>query len=199
MKKYIISTSVAFTLVSIVFAQGAEQEVHMEPGMMGRVQVTGAGSAQGGSVNVMYAKPGTPTTATARAAMPAVMMGAAMPTITTGDATVDAKIKALQDERYAKIKALNAEYDAKLKAIIGDKTITIGRGGGVNGGTAPSAGKPSGRMMLDANESASGDAQGGPVMGGLRVRTEGDASLGEPAPAPGIIRGLLNRLFSRDN
>lgn len=45
------------------------------------------------------------------------------PVITTGDAAVDAKIKALQEEMEVKIKAIREEYQVKIKAAIGDKKI----------------------------------------------------------------------------
>ena len=40
---------------------------------------------------------------------------------TTGDATLDAQIKALRTEMETKIKAINDEYQAKIKALVGDK------------------------------------------------------------------------------
>jgi hypothetical protein len=45
------------------------------------------------------------------------------PVITTGDATVDARIKALQEEMEVKIKAIREEYQVKIKTAIGDKKI----------------------------------------------------------------------------
>lgn len=43
--------------------------------------------------------------------------------MTTGDATIDAKIKSLAEERNAKIKAIQEEYATKMKSIIGNRVI----------------------------------------------------------------------------
>lgn len=48
-----------------------------------------------------------------------------MPVITTGDATTDARLKALNTEMIAKIKAITDEYQTKMKAIIGNKNVTV--------------------------------------------------------------------------
>lgn len=50
--------------------------------------------------------------------MPMIPM---MPNITTGDATVDAELKALNKEMEAKIKAIRDEYAVRIKAILGDR------------------------------------------------------------------------------
>lgn len=44
----------------------------------------------------------------------------AMPVMTTGDASIDAQVKALRQEMEVKIKALQAEYEVKIKAIVGN-------------------------------------------------------------------------------
>ena len=73
------------------------------------------------------------------------------PVITTGDATVDAQIKALQQEMETKIKAIREEYRAKIKAAIGDKKV-ITRPQGGSSTTPPrmkgeGEGEGEGRMM----------------------------------------------------
>ena len=45
---------------------------------------------------------------------------AARPVMTTGDASIDAQVKALRQEMEVKIKALQAEYEVKIKAIVGN-------------------------------------------------------------------------------
>lgn len=47
------------------------------------------------------------------------------PVMTTGDATVDAQIKALRLEMETKIRAIQTEYDAKIKLAIGDRKPVI--------------------------------------------------------------------------
>lgn len=42
------------------------------------------------------------------------------PVMTTGDASIDAQVKALRQEMEVKIKALQAEYEVKIKAIVGN-------------------------------------------------------------------------------
>ncbi len=192
MKKYIISTSIAFVAIGTVFAQDAGDASSVaprEPAVMGRMQVTGAPT--GGVVNTMYGKASAPT-ASARA-IPANMM-AVMPTITTGDTALDAKIKALQEERIAKLKALNAEYDVKLKALIGNKTITIGRPAGQPGSTTGDAGR--GNAMPGTPVVSAVPAQNGEPTGEYNSR-DGDA-MGENRPAAGI-RGFIGRFFGRNN
>lgn len=54
--------------------------------------------------------------AQATAARPAM----AMPVMTTGDASIDAQVKALRQEMEIKMKALQAEYEVKIKAIVGN-------------------------------------------------------------------------------
>ena len=44
--------------------------------------------------------------------------------MTTGDASIDAQIKALNIEMEAKIKAIRDDYLAKIKAIVGEKKLT---------------------------------------------------------------------------
>ena len=197
MKQYIISTSIAFVVAGTAFAQDADQTspaAPREPAMMGRMQV---GAPTGGVVNTMYGKASAPV-ASARV-IPASSVMSMMPTITTGDVTIDAKIKALQEERIAKLKALNAEYDAKLKALIGDRKITIGRGNG-EPGDASSAGQMRARPMLDVRGSSSAPVQNGEPVGGYGSRdgdSDGDA-MGENRPAAGI-RGFIGRFFGRNN
>lgn len=45
---------------------------------------------------------------------------ASRPAIVTGDASIDAQVKALRQEMEVKIKALQAEYEVKIKAIVGN-------------------------------------------------------------------------------
>ncbi len=44
----------------------------------------------------------------------------AMPAMITGDASIDAQVKALRQEMEVKMKALQAEYEVKIKAIVGN-------------------------------------------------------------------------------
>ncbi len=51
----------------------------------------------------------------------------ARPAMTTGDASIDAQVKALRQEMEVKIKALQAEYEVKIKAIVGNMKPMIVR------------------------------------------------------------------------
>ena len=141
------------------------------------------------------------------------------PTITTGDATTDAKIKALQVEMEAKIKVIRDEYQAKIKALIGDKKVTV------TGGAGMEMREGMGHMMMEASSTAGGgrgEARGVMMRQGrtegrsgeesssarmennggsmrMQVRSqggeEGDANV--EVNVEGGIRGFFGRLFGR--
>ncbi len=81
-------------------------------GEMGTVTLTASPSAL-----PVKAMAGTATMVRAMPVDAGIQFAAA---IVTGDTTVDAKLRTLQEEYVKKMKALNAEYDAKVKATIGD-------------------------------------------------------------------------------
>lgn len=129
------------------------------------------------------------------------------PTITTGDATTDAKIKALQTEMEAKIKAIRDEYQAKIKALIGDKKVNMGndmrnRGSStlrMEGRKEKRDGMKGSSTMMheDMNETMDhregGVPKGGMVKGESAGNKDGERGNSEQAG----LRGFFNKLFGR--
>lgn len=129
MKKYLISTSIFLASVTSLSAQGVAGTVSVTADdavvYTTAVQTTPGSRGEPATVTVTATPHTLPVkvmagTATAVRAMPVeggLQFGAA---IVTGDATVDAKLRTLQEEYVKKMKALNAEYDAKVKATMGN-------------------------------------------------------------------------------
>lgn len=198
MKKYIITTGIALLALSSVYAEN--REVHTtQPGRMGRP---------------MMATSTRPAMRT-EGSISAQMMS---PSITTGDATTDAAIKALQIEMEAKIKAIRQEYQVKIKALIGDKNVTINNGDSmVITGSATMRGDDHERMMRGSSTMMNHDERmrastthDGEMMDRQMIHQEGKTSDGQGvsngstktegghAPqAQGGVRGFFGRLFGR--
>ena len=129
MKKYLILTSIFLASVTSLSAQGVAGTVSVTADdavvYTTAVQTTPGSRGEPATVTVTATPHTLPVkvmagTATAVRAMPVeggLQFGAA---IVTGDATVDAKLRTLQEEYVKKMKALNAEYDAKVKATMGN-------------------------------------------------------------------------------
>ncbi len=186
MKKYVITTAIALTAITGVFAEGQEGR---------RMMATTTRAAM-----VMPASQG-------------IMMS--QPTITTGDAATDAQIKALQTEMEAKIKAIRDEYQAKIKAVIGDRKVKTGNGEWMRASSTRMDMRKGSSTMIHHNENESEhegmmNGSGTPVMRGEgrgegnRVPREGMVK-GESTEAPGAstaefkggVRGFFGRLFGR--
>jgi hypothetical protein len=140
------------------------------------------------------------------------------PTITTGDATVDAQIKALQQEMEAKIKAIRDEYQVKIKTAIGDKKV-LNRPQNWSS-TTPSGmmrGEPGERMMRGTGtpehqmfNGSSTMRHDGDMMRGTSTRPHrGDLPTGQAVRGEstedgnadtneqGGVRGFFSRFFGR--
>lgn len=173
-------------------------------------------SAESGEKHRVAVRPNGTSTAVG------VMM--VQPIITTGDATTDAKIKALQVEMETKIKAIREEYQAKIKAVIGDKKVNTGNDRMNRGSSTMRMGthEASSTRMEDRGErrgtstmmhrdddtmNGSGTPEGRPVKmdrgegqvpSGRQVKGESTGSgSGDTAPAQTGARGFFNRLFGR--
>ena len=173
-------------------------------------------SAEGGEKRGMAARPAVMPTTGAPMMMP--------PTITTGDAVTDAKIKALQTEMEVKIKAVREEYQAKIKEVIGDKKVNTGNDRMNRGSSTMRTGmrEASSTRMEERGErrgtstmmhrdddmmNGSGTPEGRPekmergegqVPSGRQVKGESTGSDSEKAaPSQNGARGFFNRLFGR--
>lgn len=131
MKKYLIPTSILLATSAIVSAQDVAGTVSVDSAPV-KVQVrtmaapTGAAAVrtnQAASVTLTPVSGTMPAVAAGSAVMVQGMPGRPMGVMTTGDQAVDAKIRALEEERMTKIKAINVEYDAKVKAAIGNLKV----------------------------------------------------------------------------
>ena len=162
MKKYIISSAL---MVAAIASVSAEQSAS--------VTLTKATPVQGKAMVGMQVQMAQPVT------------------ITTGDAAVDAKIKALQQEMEIKIKAIRDDYMAKIKVVIGDKKVITGGmmltasgtamrmdGQGNMGWTTSTSSRPQGRMM----------ASGTPPQG-----DHGRMMMGSGTPPQGDRQGMNMR------
>jgi hypothetical protein len=116
-------------------------------------------SAYADDINVQVSTKTSPTKLTmkpARAmAQGSMTMPMAEPTITTGDVTIDAKIKVLQTEMQAKIKAIREEYHGRIKVLVGDKPISI------SAQASP---------MMQSSTTAHGDDRGRMMQGSTTMR-----------------------------
>ncbi len=184
MNKYIITTAVALSAITGVFA---------EEGGARRMGVTSTKPA------VVRPATGTP-----------MMMP---PTITTGDTATDAQIKVLQAEMEAKIKAIREEYQAKIKAVIGDKKVRTGKGEWEHGtSTMRGDGRRGTTTMmnygnkkeLDRMMYATGSSDGRPKMmrkdeeevpAGSQVKGVSTSDFSGESPSP--LKGFFNRFFGR--
>jgi hypothetical protein len=99
MKKQIIVSTIMLTGALAAFAQEGSVKSQVEVRMLG------------GEQKIRQAV----TSLEGKAGMPLQMMEMR----STGDATKDAKVKALQQEMEAKVKAIHEEYKAKIDAIVG--------------------------------------------------------------------------------
>jgi hypothetical protein len=97
----------------------------------------------------------------------------------TGDATADAEIKALNTEMEAKIKAIHDEYGAKILAVLQARKVTAGSS------TAPRMGDD--RRMMGTNTHATGTPEGRPGMGRPQ---DGDHPMGDDQHATGTPGGV---------
>lgn len=106
MKKYIITSFIALTAITSLYA---EEGMDNEGKSMKVMQVNSrseVGMSEPTSVKEMIIKEmGQP------------------PFMITGDATIDAKIKALHIEMESKIKMIRDDYQAKIKILIGNKKL----------------------------------------------------------------------------
>ena len=128
--------------------------------------------------------------------VPAMMMVAA-PTITTGDANIDAKIKALQDERATKIKAINADYEAQIKALVGIRPITVTRPNGQASANGPMNDDNEDRpTMVSHDERMSDPSQDVPSSD--PSSSQDNNPVGESS-IPSGIKGFFYRIFNRGN
>lgn len=159
----------------------------------------------------------TESTASARAMLAqgrpimAAQMQMMTPTITTGDAATDAKIKALQTEMEAKIKAIRDEYQTKIKVVIGDRKVTISQGNGMDmrrGGEdhmmmAASSSKGEGNrgMMMRQGYPGIGSTsvqienKGGSMRMQVRAHDDETGDTHVNVEMQGGVRGFFGRLF----
>lgn len=179
MKKYVITTAIALTAISGVFAEGQEGK---------RMMATSSRPAM--------VKP----------VIKGEMMG--QPTITTGDAATDAQIKVLQTEMEAKIKAISDEYQAKIKVLIGDKKVKTGKGEWERGTSTRMEMKKGSSTMMRHEEgehegmmSPTGTPmrrEGGRMPNGSMVKGESTEAAGATTgESQGGVRGFFNRFFGR--
>ena len=101
---------------------------------------------------------------------------------TTGDKALDAKIKALVEERNAKMKAIQDEFQIKLKALIGDKKLRTE--GMMASGTRPMMG----------SSTWEGRGEGRPMMASssARMMRASDQEEGDNRPPrTGQVRGEM--------
>ena len=143
------------------------------------------------------------------------------PVMTTGDATKDAQIKALQTEMEAKIKVIRDDYQARIKAIVGDSKPRVasttprrgvmmmrgsttppmmeredheGRDGGRDGMMRGSSTEPE-RMMMQGSTTRprpNGETPRKPMV----QNTESNGNV-QPPQVPQAPQGFFSRFFGR--
>jgi ribosomal protein S13 len=197
MNKYIISTGIVLATISSVSALETGARENIRPVMMMRASSTQAVHAISGMAQNM-------------------MVGQGMPSFpTTGDATTDAAIKALQIEMETKIKAIREDYQTKIKAIVGDKKALnrhpmasstqrdmmrklegeVERPVMQDGSSSES--RPTGdRPTMMQRTGSSSESRPRPMMGRNEGQVKGAETSVDTGEASGIF-GFFGRMFSR--
>ncbi len=129
MKKYLISTSILFVVVTGVSAQEPATSVSVDTGTVQIKTMTAPAvgtrpASQAAQVTLTAVPVAIPTNVKAGTAVNvrAMPVGTTyqVDVMTTGDQAVDAKIRVIEEERAKKIQAINVEYDAKVKTAMGN-------------------------------------------------------------------------------
>lgn len=128
MKKYLISTSILFAVVTGVSAQEPATSVSVDTGTVQIKTMTAPAvgtrpASQAAQVTLTAVPVAMPTNVKTGTAVNVRAMPAGttyqVDVMTTGDQAVDAKIRVIEEERAKKIQAINVEYDAKVKTAMG--------------------------------------------------------------------------------
>lgn len=199
MNKYLISVGIVVASLATVSANEIAGTVSVDAGnVVYTTSVAGTAAGQAGTVTVtsgaMPVRAMVGGQAISVKAMPinaAYQMGGVM---TTGDATVDAKIRVIEEERMTKIRAINVEYDAKVKAAMGNlkpkayTTTSISGQAAIAPTEAPTKGPQGNSMRI--NSSADAQVQAGDAMT-MEAKAGANGEIGFPTG----IRGFFFKLF----